>query len=699
MKLRVCMGIIFSQLLMSLTAMADDIPDSEVIAQIRQDWRCQWCPENAKTGSAGEVGAGVGYLSNDSAHFGDYNGIDEKGAYPLLSLRYQNRNSQGGSLAVTGDDLGLRSRRFSATMNNTSLAAEFQYTAMPHLQSDSARTPYQGGEEQTLPGSWVDGSSPQNMTDLNNALHDVDLYQLRRDYQVSLTSKPQNNMQYRLSFQQQLKNGNKSAGVAVGDSFAQAYAALLAVPIDSVTRQGELAAMFHRGAWRLNAAYAFSQFNNQLDALRFDYAYTAPNISKAQISLAPDNQMQSLSLSAQYQHSSGHHTSAQIALAQAKQSQAYLPYSLNSNSYPGDASLAGRIDFFDASIKHVVRLGKQMQLMFQYRDNEQDNATERQSFIYEIADSGTLSTNTRSNMPFGFRTQNLSALLDYQFSSLKQSLSAQVNVKQQDRTYQSVSKSRDNEVALVYKAPIGESWHFRGKLSQQRRNGSDYVALSELPAQENSLMRDYHLADRHLRNLSLWWSYVSASGLDMALQSRRSHGDYDAELGLQESREWFHALNMDYAITSRLNVSAAMDYFSTQSLQAGSQSYGSADWAYELVSRDRQARLALRYRPRWHGLVVGVEYSQLQSQLLADNTSASAFPDAKLKRQTLQLRADYDIDSNSQLHGYYRYQKYDEENWQRDAVAIDSLSRVLTLGQQSPVYDIGFLALSYSRRW
>jgi len=698
MNPRLTLAILSAQLLLTSLALADDFPDPGAIAEIRKNWRCQWCPDSDIATGRKQVDAGIAYQSNDSFRYGDFSGLDSKGGYLLLSAYYDSADEQNTRYSVAAQDLGLDSRSLNMLMEYPNLFAAIKYNALPHLQSDNARTPYSGGEDQRLPSAWVYGSNPKNLSALAASLAPVDLYQTRQNYQLALKTKPSRGVQYSLSFQQSHKHGNKSAGVAVGDIYGAAYSALLALPVDNVTRQGEIAAHLNQGALQLNAAYAFSNFDNRIDAVRFDYAYSAPSVTRGQVSSEPDNQMHQLSLAAQYQHSLAAQTSAQLSLAQAKQSQAYLPYSLSSNQYPIDSSLHARIDYFDANIKHVRHLGERLQLLLQYRDSEQDNKSERQSFGYYVADTATLG-DPRSNMPFGFRTQDASAVLDYHLAAVPHTLSAALTLKQQDRTYQSVSKSRDTELSLSYRAPLSKAWYFRGKLAQTQRRGDDYVSLSELTKAENPLLRDYHLADRTLRHASMWWNYIGDGGVDVALQSRRSQSVYDAELGLKDYRELFHALNIGYAVNKRVRLDGGVDYFDTRSVQSGSSSFAQPNWRYQLNSRDQQARIAIRYRPQWRGLVTGAEWAWLNSRLGADNDQATAFPDAVLRRQTVLLYGDYDIDSHSQVRAFYRYQKYREDNWQRDAFAIDGLGQVLTLGEISPRYDIGFIGVSYSRRW
>ena len=66
------------------------VPATAMAAADTANWKCQACPyPKAITGA---VEAGLGTVSEDSQKFGDYTGLQEKGAYLAL----------GGSLRVRG---------------------------------------------------------------------------------------------------------------------------------------------------------------------------------------------------------------------------------------------------------------------------------------------------------------------------------------------------------------------------------------------------------------------------------------------------------------------------------------------------------------------------------------------------------------------------------------------------------------------
>ena len=67
-------------------------------------WKCETCPFE-KTGISGTVDAGIANVSERSAKFGEFSGLDRKGAqiFGGADVRYQGGGGQYGSLVADTD--------------------------------------------------------------------------------------------------------------------------------------------------------------------------------------------------------------------------------------------------------------------------------------------------------------------------------------------------------------------------------------------------------------------------------------------------------------------------------------------------------------------------------------------------------------------------------------------------------------------
>ncbi|MEY2689325.1 MAG: hypothetical protein RL375_3524, partial [Pseudomonadota bacterium] len=120
-------------------------------------WTCSACPEPEK-GVSGSVDLGVGVVSDKSAKFGDFNGLDRQGGYLVGAGELRTRSESGYYNIVSGTDLGLRSRALKAEIGHEgSFAVRLGFARIPHSVSDSGATPFlgSGSTVQTLPASPV----------------------------------------------------------------------------------------------------------------------------------------------------------------------------------------------------------------------------------------------------------------------------------------------------------------------------------------------------------------------------------------------------------------------------------------------------------------------------------------------------------------------------------------------------------------
>ena len=63
--------------------------------------------------SGGSINLGIGYVSKDNGRFGQYNGLNEKGAYGILDFDWTQRNDGTGTFRIAAP------RERSATAHST----------------------------------------------------------------------------------------------------------------------------------------------------------------------------------------------------------------------------------------------------------------------------------------------------------------------------------------------------------------------------------------------------------------------------------------------------------------------------------------------------------------------------------------------------------------------------------------------------
>jgi MtrB/PioB family decaheme-associated outer membrane protein len=684
-----------------LPNVAGAAPDPVQVREITADWKCQWCPYEDNAQAVGEVEAGVGYVTNDSYKHGDYTGLNEKGAYGVANLTHNYQSPDGFYTDVTVSDAGLDSRAIELRggMNGTAELG-LDYSELPKLTSDSARTPYQGNTYLQRPGGWTPQPNTQDMTQLASALHDVDLMTERRSYGVYATYYQTPQLFYGLSFQRDSKDGKKSAGLALGDSFAAARSAILAVPVDYLTNLGEATINYSRARWQMAVKYQFSKFENDNTSVQWENAFSLPgSVSQGQAALEPDNKMQQVSLRGSYQLFNATQLTGLLATGRMEQDVAFLPYTVNGALSPAAlprSSLGGEVNTFDASVGIYSRVNQQVNFQAQYQQHEQDNNTPRATYNYVIADT-SISGNPRANIPYGFRQRKLQLEGDYR-PQTQQKFTGGYDYQTVDRTYQEVETTTEHGVWGRYKTEAKDNLHLAVRLERSRRDGDSYQPVTEIVPAENPLLRNYNLADRTRDKASITILHKPRNNVQLDFVTEYAKDDYsDSDLGLQQSEQTNFSVGLQYQMTATMQLTADYTLSDITSRQAGS--FAATSWSASNDESVDVAHLGLVYRPLRYKLTLGLDYTYADSTGQTTITTGDAFPDLTSKRHTLTLYGDYDLGERSVLHVYYRYEDYREENWAIDGVAPNSIPRVLTMGEVSPDYSIGLFAVTLRYRF
>jgi MtrB/PioB family decaheme-associated outer membrane protein len=668
------------------TAPASAQPQNEDVDT--SQWQCKWCPGDERKMEA-EVKGGLGYVTNDSYKFGDYTGLNEKGAYILADANVSGRNEKGAYYDLNATNLGLDSR-FIGVEGGWQGRAQFDisYDQLPKLNSDTARTPFTGDSVQRLPSGWDDAPNTSGMTALSSSLRDVNLSTERRRTNIGARFFQTAALSYDLSYQHETKKGKRSAGLG----FADFRSAILAIPVDYESNIASVGVNYNAQRWQASVSYQLSMFKNNNESIRWQNAFSEPaNTPEGQAASEPENKMQMLAVNGSYKITDSILLAAVLSYGEMRQDQQYLPITINSNITSPllpRTSLDGKINTLDANLNLHAGISEKLNLQFQYNQHEQDNTTPRASYVYIIADTPPANLNdlpSRENLPYSFRQQELEGEVQYRLNKLHK-LSGGADYEIYDRTYQEVDKTKEYRLWGLYNALINK-WDLKLRLDYADRKGDDYKPLEGTT--QDPLMRKYNMADRVRNKAGLSLRYSPLHSLDLGFNAGLSKDDYkNSSVGLQESNETSLSLDLRYIIAEPLTLSALYALTNIDSTQAG------VGWQAKNDDRMDVFDLGLLYKLMANKLDIGFDYTYAKSggKITVAN---SDFPELTIERHTFKIYGDYNLSKRSYLNVGYLFEKYDEENWAIDDLAVDSIGSVLTLGEQSPSYDIGYLTVSY----
>ncbi|MBI3186239.1 MAG: MtrB/PioB family decaheme-associated outer membrane protein, partial [Gammaproteobacteria bacterium] len=563
------LSLLIMSLLAANAAAIDEVDTSQ--------WVCKFCAFE-EAGLTGTVDLGLGYVSDDSYQFGDYTGLNEKGAFLIGNASLRLRGEDTHYWNIEAINLGLDSRSLSVEGGAQGhYKLTFSYDELPHYISDSTVTPFLGAgtDTLTLPGSWVRASTTDTMTDLSNSLHAENLDTKRKRLGVGATLISDGDWQYSVNYRHETREGTK----AIAGSFFFSSAQLV-MPVDYVTQQMDVAAIYTTEKLQARLAYYGSLFSDDNTSLTWDNPYAATSIDTGQLALPPDNQFHQILGSLGYQFSDTTRVTTDIALGRMTQDDDYLPATTNTTllpiTLPGN-SLDGRVDTLNANIKLTSSLSQALRVAAAYTYNDHDNQTPQLDYTWVSTDISTNAT-TRSNLPYSFTKEAIKLNADYRFTPTTKASVGFDNATEK-RTYQEVSKADENTFWAKASARIPANLEITAKASHAERDITGYEVLPWLTSAENPLLRKYNMADRTRELGGVRVDLVGRETYSFGVGIDYSSDDYtNSQVGLKESQEKALSVDGSVVLSEKTHIFAFANHEQIDSKQAGSAAVSYPDW-------------------------------------------------------------------------------------------------------------------------
>jgi MtrB/PioB family decaheme-associated outer membrane protein len=664
-------------------------------------WTCGYCP--FEEGFSGEVEAGGGHVSDDSSKFGEYNGLNESGAFLLGNARLRYRDEDADFVDLTARDIGLDSRYLRIEGGRQGKYQLFlEYDQISHALSDSATTPYRGngGDSLTLPAGWVRSGSTAGMTALPASLRGVDLETERKRLGVGLTLIPRSNWESRVSFRRETREGRKATAGAFLFSSAQ-----LVEPVDYVTDEVDVSLAWSDGKWQAGLAYYGSFFDNDDESLRWQNAYTPVVVGAdaGERALPPDNRFHQLLLSGGYQLSDSTRANANIAIGRMEQDEDILPATLNGSlGVPAlpRKSLNARVDTVNAHVRLISSLTDRLRLNASFNYNDRDNDTP--SDMYGWVTTDAFVAVPRRNLPYSFTQSEFKLDADYRLD-MRRKLSVGYEYDRRERTHQEVDETREQTVWGRATVRALKNIDLTFKLGHSDRDGSSYRPVNEIDPPQNPLMRKFNMADRTRNFGRLRAALVALERLSLGLAAEYAADDYDeSEIGLLDSRETSFSADASMMVSDKTNLSFFAAVQRTKTRQAGSQTFSTPDWRATNDDRVNSYGIAVSHDILADRLSVGADFTVMRGTGEIDVDSGapdSSFPDLRTDLDSVRLYADYRLKKNTSLHLGYWYEHYDTDDWAIDNVDPDTTANVLAFGEDLDDYDVHTVTLSLRYRF
>lgn len=659
------------------------------------NWRCKFC--EFEEGWYSDFTLGIGYVSDDSFKFGEYNGLHEKGTHLIADGNARYRSEDAMYLDLSLSDLGLDSRSLGIEGGRQGRYDLYlRYDEIPHFVSDSGSTPYlgSGGDRLTLPAGWVTAGGTPNMTALDASLRGIDIETERKRLGAGIKITTESPWSFRVDVRRDDKQGSKRGGGAFSFSSAQ-----FVEPVDYVTDEIDAAVFYSRKGLQASLDYYASMFSNDNESLRWENAYNpiVAGADEGQLALPPDNEFQQLTLGAAYAFNASNHLNAEIAVGHMEQNEKLLQATVNPllvPALPADSANA-EIDTTNARLRFTSALTDRLKLSARYLYDDRDNKTEQ--MLYDWVTTDAFPATQRANLPYSYTRSSLRLQTDYD-NTRGIRLGVGVERDERERTFQEVDQTDEDTLWGTIRVRNIDSLYLEFKLAFSEREASAYEVVAEIDPPQNVLMRKYNMADRERQLASVSVDFMPRPdySLGISLQTARDQYD-DSELGLNDSRD--HSLDLD--LTAMLSEETSISVFAGRqkidSEQSGSQLFGTPDWLASNEDTFDFFGFGVTHVLVADTLSIGVDYSNARSRGEIELDGGAPFPDLRSELESIRLYLNYRLDENLSLQAAYWHETYDADDWALDGVDPDTVSNLLAFGEDSASYrnDVFKISMNY----
>lgn len=693
-----------------------------------------------------EVELGLGLVTEDAFKFGEYNGLEEEGAFLIGNVSLQKRavydDYDTTYFVLRANNLGLESRDFRLEYGQQGRFGLFlDFNQIPKNMIDDGRTPYllgADGSVLTLPASWVPGDrDTSEMTELAASLNDLTVEHKRQKFSGGFSLLPAKNWTVKTDFSRERKDGSRTIAGIFGSNGGNPAAVIIPEPIDYTTDTFNMAVGYSGKKGQFVVNYNLSVFDNDLRELTFDNAYASTRWPVANwpdgqgsIGLPPDNRAHSINFSGQYLVNATTRATANLSYGRMTQDQTFEDYTVNPAIVVPTAlprsSLDGEINTSLANFAITTRPNSKFNVRASYRYEDRDNKTPRDVFIVVHSDSGDQSTidtsNARINMPYS-RSQHLFSVdANYRLSKTMK-LSGSYNYEEISRTFSEVSKTKEHRIESKLRFTPSQEVQGWAAVSYAMRDGSTYddnaqYLASHTPEylgpdpdaefENHPLVRKFYMSDRDRFKVRGAANFMPNEKLIVGVTGRYTDDDYSETLvGLTGSTSYSVTLDGSYTASEAFSAHAWYTYDDRVLEQFGVASRPGTDlydfsgrgWSIDTNDKTNSVGVGFTWAAIEDKLEITADATWLQAETSFDFwagslNSVAPLPDLTTELSSVKVRADYQWTKDITLRLRYMYQEVLIEDYGNDGVAPDTLTYVLGLGNQSPDYGVHVIGIS-----
>lgn len=668
-------------------------------------WECQLCAPDS--GWEIEATAGAGYVVNDEYYFGDYSGLDDDGVFPGADLFARYWSGAGDQLRIEGYRLGLDSRAVRVKGDwKDLLELRASYQGIPVRTYDNTTTPYRGNgsDRLTLPSNWVRAPTTQGMTQLDSALQDVKIKQDWDIYTAGLSFTPARHWDYDVDYRRIERDGQ--------DIYAGSFlfnTAEFTRPIDYHTDEVTAKAGYTARDWQLALAYSGSFFDNASKSLTWENAYSPQSAGQdsGQLALPPDNHAHQITLSGSLRLPARTTVNAHVSVGRMKQDDKLLPYTTNQMLVMNgvvaplpENSVNGEVDTTNIEVRAASSPVAKFTVDGRFRYNQRDNKTPERTFDYVLTDFAPAPVPVM-NTAYDYDRYDYELGGEYRFTS-RTRFHAGLEHQNFKRSDQERKHTRTDRLSTRLDSSSFEILDLNFEIYAERRDGSDYESINNVPDPQNPRMRLYNMSDRDRHGAKSYLSLLAGERGSIGINFEASKDEYkNVPLGLKDSSYTGFGFDLSWLLARDVMTYATTHWEQSKAKQDNSQNFSTTDWKGKTNDKYFTTTLGLKYPHLIRNLAANIEYSYAKSTGdISNDTSGleSEFPTVKTRFHQLRLGLEYPYNTALSLKFGYLFQKYSDNDWALDGVSPDTVPNLLSLGAEPQHYTnhVFFIGVKYA---
>lgn len=357
------------------------------------------------------VEVGLGFSTENSFKFGEFNGIDDQGAFLIGNFNMRNRlGDDGRYLNAFGSNIGLDARKLGVEYGRQgSYWMSAGYDMLTRYQFSDTQFIHQGlgGSVLTLPAGFAGiGQPPASAAGINPFLRTYEIKQERDIFRAGGGFNLGRGWDIDVSYRQDNRDGTKLIGAVMGNSGGNPRAAILPYDLNDRTQQVEAVLSWKSKEAQANFSYWYSKYDNDVGSLTWQNPYNiiagwVGNSGFAtgygRLGLMPSNDFHQFSATGAWNFAPKQRLTGTLSYSMMRQNEAFLPYTINDGTAPGTtltvpnalprSSLDGKIDNTLLDVSYFTRAWAKTTLRANYHYLKHKNKTPTSLYAYVGGDT------------------------------------------------------------------------------------------------------------------------------------------------------------------------------------------------------------------------------------------------------------------------------------------------------------------------